>query len=325
MPFLSFCIPTRQRKEFLLETLSSILSQITEDVEIVISDNASTDGTQEALEKIQKTAPSIVYHRFATEIPCGENLLHSVHLASGDFCWLMTDDDRVEKDALMQVLTFLKEHPGISGLSVNVQGYTWDMAIKKNIFYSHSLKKDTLFVSSDNWYANLGAWCGFWSAQIVSRQKWQQALYDTRYKAFEGYPHLFLLAAIVYSAPYWGYIHQRLVGYRSDNESFSKEYGRFKRMYIDFYTYDRLGAMFFSKQAIYKVKKQVLCSLLFWQLVRAKIEGLSCQDHFRLFFHSLYTYYKLPLYWILFLPLLMAPKIFLKALRPLFKRIRKFV
>ena len=58
MTLLSICIPTYNREKYLQDTLESIVSQDifknTNDVDIVISDNASTDGTRELVEKYLK-------------------------------------------------------------------------------------------------------------------------------------------------------------------------------------------------------------------------------------------------------------------------------
>ncbi|EDQ3425490.1 glycosyltransferase family 2 protein, partial [Salmonella enterica subsp. enterica serovar 4,[5],12:i:-] len=49
---ISFCIPTYNRKEYLEELLNSINNQekFNLDIEICISDNASTDGTEEMID-----------------------------------------------------------------------------------------------------------------------------------------------------------------------------------------------------------------------------------------------------------------------------------
>jgi abequosyltransferase len=323
MPFLSFCIPTFKRKKFLQKTLESILSQIEKEVEIVISDNCSLDGTKEMVEGLGQIYPFIVYTCFDKTVPCGENLLHVVSQAKGEYCWLMTDDDQLEPHALKKVLDFLKKHPGISGLSVNVQGYTQDMSLKKNIFYSQNLKQDTLFFSAQSFYNELGAWIGFWSAQIVQTNKWKAAILDRRYLAFEGYHHLFIIAAIVHADPCWGYMHQRLVGYRSDNESFAKEYGKLHRFFIDLQAYEGVGSIFFSPEVKTRVKAKVLRSLLFWQIVRAKVEGLNIEEIGQVVLHTYKIYSNSFFYWFAFLPLLFTPKILLKIVRPLFKLIRK--
>ena len=47
---LSICIPTHNRAEFLPATLESIAAQWTDDIEIAVSDNASTDHTAAIVE-----------------------------------------------------------------------------------------------------------------------------------------------------------------------------------------------------------------------------------------------------------------------------------
>jgi abequosyltransferase len=251
--------------------------------------------------------------------------MHVVNMARGKFCWLMTDDDKLEPGALEEALVFLETHPGITGFSVNVQGYTKDMLVKKNIFYSHSLTKDTLFRCPHAFFSSLGAWCGFWSAQIVNKELWQQALCDVRYKEYEGYHHLFLIASMVHRNPYWGYLHKRLVGYRSDNESFIEEYGRVKRMSIDVYAYNGIGNAFFSKEASDKVNNVALRSLLFWQLVRAKMQGLSCKNIYTLLNLCRPIYLTSLFFWCIFMPLLLTPRFVLVLARPVFKLLRRWL
>lgn len=67
-PILSICIPTYNRAELLKITLESIASQKrfseTDDVEIVISDNCSTDSTSEVVEHyLEKYKNKIIYSR----------------------------------------------------------------------------------------------------------------------------------------------------------------------------------------------------------------------------------------------------------------------
>ncbi|MBR7037253.1 glycosyltransferase [bacterium] len=54
-PILSICIPTYNREVYLKRLVDSIISQKefvdTDDIEIVISDNASTDSTKDMINK----------------------------------------------------------------------------------------------------------------------------------------------------------------------------------------------------------------------------------------------------------------------------------
>lgn len=55
-PLLSICIPTYNRSTYLEEALCNIINDtsFSDDIEIIISDNASTDNTQEIVSKYIK-------------------------------------------------------------------------------------------------------------------------------------------------------------------------------------------------------------------------------------------------------------------------------
>jgi glycosyltransferase involved in cell wall biosynthesis len=65
-PLLSICIPTYNRAEYLDKCIASIVSQKefnSEDVELVISDNASDDNTEEVVKKYKNQYKNIFYSK----------------------------------------------------------------------------------------------------------------------------------------------------------------------------------------------------------------------------------------------------------------------
>lgn len=105
---LSFCIATYNRANFLAHTLDSILSQITGDCEIVVSDNASTDATPEVLAEYAKRDERLRYVRQERNVGIDRNFNHAVEHAQGKYCWLMPDDDVVKEEAVQRVLDALR-------------------------------------------------------------------------------------------------------------------------------------------------------------------------------------------------------------------------
>ena len=65
-PLLSICIPTYNRAEILRRTLAKITSDkdFDEDIEIVISDNASTDNTQKVCQEFCASYKNIHYFTY---------------------------------------------------------------------------------------------------------------------------------------------------------------------------------------------------------------------------------------------------------------------
>ncbi len=69
MKQLSICIPTYNRKECLSQCLESIIKQsVFNDIEIIISDNASTDGTFDIIKEYCDKFSNISYFRNSENI-----------------------------------------------------------------------------------------------------------------------------------------------------------------------------------------------------------------------------------------------------------------
>jgi abequosyltransferase len=108
-PLLSICIPTFNREVFLKECLDSLEDSWVESVEIVVSDNASTDGTSAMLEDFARRLP-LRWRRNETNLGFDRNLALVVAMAQGQYCWLLGSDDCVTKGALAKVLEQLRKH-----------------------------------------------------------------------------------------------------------------------------------------------------------------------------------------------------------------------
>lgn len=90
-PRVSVCIPTYNRYSYLKSALISALNQTYKNIEIVISDNCSTDNTHQVEADFKD--PRINYHRSKKTSGPIENWNKSVALSSGEFITFLTDDD----------------------------------------------------------------------------------------------------------------------------------------------------------------------------------------------------------------------------------------
>jgi len=122
-PLLSICIPTFNRAALLDVCLASALPQVaalTPWVELVVSDNASSDATQAVLAKYQSRF-AIRISRNSTNIGIIGNITKvASELAAGEFVWLIGDDDVLIAGAVERVLKRVQQCTTIDMIAFNV-------------------------------------------------------------------------------------------------------------------------------------------------------------------------------------------------------------
>ena len=103
-------------------------------MEIVISDNASTDGTEALVTDYKRRHPSIsiVYYRWPQNMGADLNYWKVVELATGEYCWLFGSDDTVPPGAVRKVAEMLNEHSDI--YLFNRTEWTYEMRYPMNTF-----------------------------------------------------------------------------------------------------------------------------------------------------------------------------------------------
>jgi glycosyltransferase involved in cell wall biosynthesis len=92
-PRISIGLPVCNGENFLKETLDSILNQTFENFELIISDNASTDKTEEICREYAGKDRHILYYRNEENIGASQNFNRVFHLSRGEyFKWAAHDD-----------------------------------------------------------------------------------------------------------------------------------------------------------------------------------------------------------------------------------------
>jgi FkbM family methyltransferase len=127
-PLLSICIPTYNRAHLLRSALHSLMDQVQQSgglVELVISDNDSTDDTYQIIEGAKQKGP-LRYHKNGENIGVIRNILKVVERAEGEFCWLLGDDEMLRPGAVAKVVETLKSHPDLDFFYVNYSLDTFD-------------------------------------------------------------------------------------------------------------------------------------------------------------------------------------------------------
>ena len=99
-PILSICIPTYNRADLLKGLLNNIVAQsgdfdFVNKVEIVISDNNSSDQTSSLVAEYQGVYPNIIYSRNEKNLLFDRNVYNVIKMSTGKYCWLLGDDDLI--------------------------------------------------------------------------------------------------------------------------------------------------------------------------------------------------------------------------------------
>lgn len=108
---LSICIPTYNRAEYLDKNLQSIMEQIkdTDEVEVIVSDDTSTDNTEQIVNKYTATN-KVIYKRNTTNIGADSNIIQVLALGSGNYVKLMNDRTFVSEGGIAILLKTIKEN-----------------------------------------------------------------------------------------------------------------------------------------------------------------------------------------------------------------------
>lgn len=168
---LSICIATFNRAKFIGETLDSLLPQLNAGVELVILDGGSTDGTEQIVRSYAARTPRLRYERQSTNNGVDRDFDRAVEIASGEYCWLMSDDDLIKEGGVNAVLSALGRRRSLYIVNAEVRSHDLSSLIDDrrlefddNVFYGAG-ELDRLFVET-------GLYLTFIGCVVISRKLW---------------------------------------------------------------------------------------------------------------------------------------------------------
>ncbi|AYL97122.1 glycosyltransferase family 2 protein [Mucilaginibacter celer] len=206
---LSICIPTYNRKKFLIENLEIIISQLTpeliEQVEICVVDNASTDGTDQYLAGVKEKNPGIAFSYKINPKNLGpdQNFKLAMKMGQGKFGWLFGSDDALVEGALVEVIKLIKENPEAGLMTFNRidcdvnlkrirERYWLNKTIGKQVFdFSDKYQEGSYYAFAND----VGAVFSFISSTIYRTDAVSLFEYD---ESYEGTSYSFLYYFINY-------------------------------------------------------------------------------------------------------------------------------
>ncbi len=275
---LSICIPTYNFGAFIGDTLASIVPQLVEGSEVVVLDGGSTDDTAEVVESFQRNGAAVRYHRQDERGGIDRDLIRTVDLALGEYCWIFCADDIMKSDAIQQVLGRIG-----SGCDVYLCGLTlctFDMDPVRDHRVARIATDQEFDLSSERdrrrYFERAQTTTAFFSfagSLIVRKESWDAAGPD---EAFIGslWAHVAQIFRMIPNGLRLHYIPASLLYKRTENDSFMDR-GLVHRYAKAIDGYQSLASAYFppdSPEARH-IRRVVTNEFPPWTLLSAKLES----------------------------------------------------
>lgn len=196
---LSICIATYNRVNFIAETLDSILLQINNQVEVLLVDGGSTDGTDKLMSEYRKSHSNFRYIRSLVNGGFDQDYSFAVSSAKGEYCWLFSDDDLMKPGAIDYILNELKLNYDLLVVNAEIKNSTLTKMLKSKCI---GLSQNIVFSNKDfeTFFVTAARHCSFVGSIVVRRSIW-----DSRDKS-KYFGTMFVHVGVIFQKRYDGHI-----------------------------------------------------------------------------------------------------------------------
>ncbi len=116
-PLVSVVIPTYNRREMVLECIDSVLKSTYKNIEIIVGDDASKDGSEAAIKARYGKTKNVKYFNNGKEIQLSATVNKAIRMSRGDLIFILNDDNEIDKNCIKELVhTFaLSKRIGVAG------------------------------------------------------------------------------------------------------------------------------------------------------------------------------------------------------------------
>lgn len=168
-PLLTIAIPTWNRATFLAKTLEQLRSEIattpTGLVEVLVSNNASEDTTEEVIQRMVAAGLPITSIKNPVNMGSDANIAQCFNMASGNYVLILGDDDLLVDHSLATILQRLaQEQYGV----VCLRSYGFENDFRQEYPGDYGVGKE--YINSTDFLVKVGPLVTFISSCIINRQ-----------------------------------------------------------------------------------------------------------------------------------------------------------
>lgn len=114
-PLVSIGVPVYNEAASLESAVHDLLGQTHTNIEVIISDNASLDGTESVARRLAQTDARVVYVRQPQNVGAAANFRHVLRKGTGEFFMWAAADDRWDPVYIERNLANLRGNPSLVG------------------------------------------------------------------------------------------------------------------------------------------------------------------------------------------------------------------
>jgi abequosyltransferase len=243
-------MPTYNYGRHIRAALESIRAQDEGNMEVVVLDSGSTDDTREIVEGIARSWPAVRYNHHDSRGGIDRDLASSVELAQGEYCWLLSADDALQRGALRTIMAELD-----SGCDILLCNRVWcdsDLkSIRRESWLDDGGADRVVDISNPNEISryladarSLGALFSFMSCIGFRRDAWVRAQAAASLVG-TNYAHVQRLFAMARQGARLKYLAEPFVLCRGGSDSF-REGGLAERFMMDLRGFLRLADELFG-------------------------------------------------------------------------------
>ncbi|RIA10274.1 glycosyltransferase involved in cell wall biosynthesis [Flavobacteriaceae bacterium MAR_2010_72] len=111
---VSICIPTFNGAQFIAEAMDSALAQSYPNLEIVVSDDASTDATLDIIESYRPKTDIPIYIHYHEPKGIGANWNNTIKKAKGAYIKFLFQDDVLMPNCIETMVAILEQHKNVA-------------------------------------------------------------------------------------------------------------------------------------------------------------------------------------------------------------------
>jgi glycosyltransferase involved in cell wall biosynthesis len=312
---LSILIPTYNRADLLDLNLRELTSQISHDlhseIEVIVSNNASTDQTEKILEKY-KSLPYFKVIANKTNLGFDGNFSTLVDHATGRFNWIFGDDDILLNQGLQRAVDLIRSHPDVGLIHLSVAEHQTPETIDKTKSYIGAHIK--IYEDANAFLSDVGSHISFITSHIFNHHYLAAEFDRSSFYGSNLIQECFYLQAAL-KGPYNIFVHDYYFSQLANNTGSYKLFDTFAtRQHQILRSFVQYGL---KKETIRGIYKKML--RYFFPSFIVENKKFASEQRFSILIENFWTY---PQFWIYCFPFFLIPS----PLRPFtFKVLRRVV